>query len=435
MSLRWRVALALALVAFLATAAVGIIGYRSTSARLISEVDRSITEATALVSTRQGGSRVPTRGLLEVYSVRVIDARGNVTNSSFRASVPVSPATDDVLGRPGATARFTITFEGEDYRVHTIGLQNGGAVEISRSLGETNRVLDDLRRQTIILVILVAVGAAAAGWLIAGTVAAPLRRLTGAAEEVESSGRLDVAVPGDGSDEVGRLGAAFRSMLGALQRSREAQERLVQDAGHELRTPLTSLRTNLAVMRRHPEMTPEMHDRILDDVSGEVIELTDLVNELVAAASGQLSDQPAERVDLGAAASSVAERVARRRSRPVDVELREPATVMAPPSGLDRAITNLVENACKFDTSGGPIRVVVEGGAVSVLDRGPGIPADDLPQVFDRFHRSDAARAMPGSGLGLSIVREVVEAHGGTVGAAPRDGGGAVVGFALPPVS
>ena len=80
-------------------------------------------------------------------------------------------------------------------------------------------------------------------------------------------------------------------------------------------------------------------------------------------------------------------------------------------------------------------RVVVEGGAVSVLDRGPGIPADDLPQVFDRFHRSDAARAMPGSGLGLSIVREVVEAHGGTVGAAPRDGGGAVVGFALPPVS
>ena len=146
----------------------------------------------------------------------MIDARGNVTNSSFRASVPVSPATDDVLGRPGATARFTITFEGEDYRVHTIGLQNGGAVEISRSLGETNRVLDDLRRQTIILVILVAVGAAAAGWLIAGTVAAPLRRLTGAAEEVESSGRLDVAVPGDGSDEVGRLGAAFRSMLGAL---------------------------------------------------------------------------------------------------------------------------------------------------------------------------------------------------------------------------
>ncbi len=433
MSLRWRIALALAFVAFVATAAVGIIGYRSTSSRLISEVDRSITEATALVTTRP--NRVPTRGLLEVYSVRVLDDRGHVTNSSFRTDVPVAPAAEGVLGRTGVTARFTITYEGEEFRVHTIGLQNGGAVEISRSLGETTRVLDDLRRRTILMVVLVAVGAAAAGWLIAGTVAAPLRRLTGAAEDVESSGRLDVDVPGSGSDEVGRLGAAFRSMLVARQRSREAQERLVQDAGHELRTPLTSLRTNLAVMRRHPEMTPEMHDRILDDVSGEVTELTDLVNELVAAASGQLNDQPAEAIDLGSAASNVAERLARRRSRPVEVELREPAIVMAPPSGLDRAITNLIENACKFDASGGPIRVVVEGGTLSVLDRGPGIPADDLPLVFDRFHRSDAARAMPGSGLGLSIVRDVIEAQGGTVGAAHRSGGGAAVGFTLPTVS
>jgi len=373
--------------------------------------------------------------LLEVYSVRVLDARGNVTNSSFRADVPVAAAAEGVLGRTGVTARYTITYEGEEFRVHTIGLQNGGAVEISRSLGETTRVLDDLRRRTILLVVLVSIGAAAAGWLIAGTVAAPLRRLTGAAEEVESSGRLDVAVPGEGSDEVGRLGAAFRSMLGALQRSREAQERLVQDAGHELRTPLTSLRTNLAVMRRHPEMTPEMHDRILDDLSGEVTELTDLVNELVAAASGHLTDEPVEQVDLGSAVSNVAKRVSRRRSRAVEVEAREPAIVMAPSSGLDRAITNLIENACKFDSSGGPILVVVEGGTLSVLDRGPGIPADDLPLVFDRFHRSDAARAMPGSGLGLSIVRDVVEAQGGTVGAAQRNGGGAAVGFTLPTVS
>ncbi len=434
MGLRWKIALSLAAVAFVATTAVGVIGYRTTSGRLIGEVDRSITEATALVATRPGGNRVPPRGVLEVYSVRVIDARGNVANSSFSADVPVAARSEEVLGRPGTTVRYTVAFAGEQYRVHAIGLQNGGAIEIGRSLGETTRVLDDLRRRTILLVVLVALGAAAAGWLIAGTVTAPLRRLTGAAEEVESSGRLDVAVPGAGRDEVGRLGAAFRSMLGALHRSREAQDRLVQDAGHELRTPLTSLRTNLAVMRRHPEMTSEMHDRILDDVTGEVTELTDLVNELVAAASGHLNDQPAEPVDLGAAAAAVAERVGRRRSRSIEVEVRDPATVLAPPSGLDRAIANLVENACKFDPSGA-IHVVVERGTLTVLDRGPGIPADDLGLVFDRFHRSETARSMPGSGLGLSIVREVVESNGGTVHAARRDGGGALVGFSLPPTS
>ena len=106
--------------------------------------------------------------------------------------------------------------------------------------------------------------------------------------------------------------------------------------------------------------------------------------------------------------------------------------VVAPPAGLDRAITNLVDNACKFDTSGGSIEVTVNGGTVRVLDRGPGIPADDLPVVFERFHRAEAARTLPGSGLGLAIVREVVERHGGRVFAANRIDGGADVGFALP---
>jgi two-component system sensor histidine kinase MprB len=95
-------------------------------------------------------------------------------------------------------------------------------------------------------------------------------------------------------------------------------------------------------------------------------------------------------------------------------------------------MTNLVDNAAKFAGAAGPIELVVRGARVEVRDRGPGIAPDDLPKVFDRFHRSDAARALPGSGLGLSIVRDVAERHGGTVFAAARDGGGAVVGFELP---
>ena len=104
----------------------------------------------------------------------------------------------------------------------------------------------------------------------------------------------------------------------------------------------------------------------------------------------------------------------------------------APRAALDRAITNVIDNACKFDETGGPIDVVVDGGTLTVLDRGPGVAVGEEERIFDRFHRAESARTMPGSGLGLSIVREVVERAGGTVRAAPREGGGAAIGFSLP---
>jgi two-component system sensor histidine kinase MprB len=433
MGLRWKIALSLATVALIATAAVGLISYRTTSARLLDEVDRSITEASRQMVGRADDGRfgIPTRGLLEVYSVRILAADGSTVASSFAADVEVADEALAVVDYPGVVDRDTIEIENENVRIHTIGLRNG-AIQVARSLDEVDSVLDDLRQRTLILVAIVSVAAALVGWLIAGTVAAPVSRLTRAAEEVGSSGRLDVDVPGTGSDEVGRLGAAFRNMLGALAVSRAEQQRLVQDAGHELRTPLTSLKTNLSVLRRHPEMSSDMRDGVLDDLDSEVTELTDLVNELVAVASGELDEQPPERIELPALAQDVAERVGRRRSRDVVVEVRSRASVDAPRSALDRAVTNLVDNACKFDTTGGQIDVLVDGGSLTVLDRGPGVPPGEEERIFDRFHRSEAARSMPGSGLGLSIVREVVERAGGTVSASSRDAGGAAIGFTLP---
>jgi len=433
MGLRWKIALSLATVALIATSAVGLISYRTTSARLLDEVDRSIVQASQqmLDQARDDRIRVPSRSLLEVYWVRVLSADGSVAATSFPDGVAIEPAADSVIGQPRGFDRATVSVDGGEARIHTIGLPNG-AVQIGRSLDEVDSVLDDLRRRTLLLVIAVSMAAALVGWLIAGTVAAPMSRLTKAAEDVGASGRLDVEVPGTGTDEVGRLGAAFRYMLGALAVSRAEQQRLVQDAGHELRTPLTSLKTNLSVLRRHPEMTPEMRDGVLDDLDSEITELTELVNELVAAASGDLEEQPNERIDLPSLAVDVAERVGRRRSREVVVEVRSSAVVDAPRSALDRAVTNLVDNACKFDQSGGPIEVVVDGGALEVLDRGPGVTPGEEERIFDRFHRSDSARSMPGSGLGLSIVRDVIVRAGGTVRARQREGGGAAIGFALP---
>ncbi len=433
MGLRWKIALSLAVVALIATATVGLFGYRSTSSRLVDEVDRSISQATGQMIGRAVDGRVPmpTRSLLEVYSVRVLDVSGTSVASSFPDDAPIDDGALSVVGTPRALDRETVAVADASLRVHTIGLANG-ALQVARPLDEVDAVLADLRRRTLLLVLLVSVAAALVGWLIAGTVAAPIRRLTGAAEDVGSSGRLDVEVPGTGTDEVGRLGSAFRNMLGALAVSRAEQQRLVQDAGHELRTPLTSLKTNLSVLRRHPEMTPEMRDGVLDDLDTEIRELTELVNELIAVASGDLEAQPTERIDLAVLAGEIGDRVGRRRSRDVVVEVRDRASVDAPRSALDRAITNLVDNACKFDQSGGPIEVIVDGGSLTVLDRGPGIPDGEENRIFDRFHRAAAARSMPGSGLGLSIVRDVVNRANGTVAASAREGGGAAIGFTLP---
>lgn len=433
MGLRWKIALSLATVALIATSAVGLISYRTTGARLVDEVDRSIIQASQQMvnDARDNRVRLPNRGLLEVYWVRVLQSDGTVLATSFPDDTTITAAAAGLVGEARGLDRDTILVDGSDARVHTIGLPNG-AVQIGRSLDEVDSVLADLRRRTLVLVASVSLAAALLGWLIAGTVAAPLSRLTRAAEDVGASGDLDVAVPGTGRDEVGRLGAAFRYMLGALAVSRAEQQRLVQDAGHELRTPLTSIKTNLSVLRRHPEMTGEMRDRVFDDLDTEVTELTDLVNELVAVASGQLAEQPPERIDLSELTHDVAERVGRRRARPIIVDVRAPAVVEAPRSAMERAVGNLIDNACKFDQTGGPIEVVLDAGHLTVLDRGPGVPPGEEGRIFDRFHRAESARTMPGSGLGLSIVREVVERAGGTVEATGREGGGAAIGFVMP---
>lgn len=429
MSLRWKIALVLAAVALVATTAVGIVGYRITSERLTDEVDRSLRNALTSVVASPGG--VPSRGLLGVYSVRFVAHDGTVVGTTFDADVPVGDEAGKVAGDRRASAQSTEEADGERFRVHSVGFRDG-TLQIARSLAETDSVLDDLRRRTALIVVLVSLAAAALGWFIAATVAAPLARLTRAAEDVGATGELDVDMPRRGNDEVGRLVTAFRGMLDALSRSREQQRRLVEDAGHELRTPLTSLRTNLAVLKRHPDMTDETREQLLADIDEEIGELTELTNELVAVAAGEHSADPAEPVDLAAAAHEAAERVGRRRERHIEVVATDRALVVVPPAQLDRAIGNLIDNACKFDTSGGPIEVRVEGGSLEVLDRGPGVDEDDVDRIFDRFYRADAARTMPGSGLGLSIVRAMADQHGGSVLARPRDGGGLVVGFRLP---
>jgi two-component system sensor histidine kinase MprB len=432
-SLRWRIALALAAIAAGTTLAVGVLSYRATSTRLLEEVDSSLRQAWRKIDDDPViALRDP--GLLSEYLVQEVHRSGEIATPRGVEPIDIGPGPAKAFERPNWWSFDTVEVDGINVRLISGKWSASSVLQVGRSLEETERVLHDLRNRTALLVVLVSAAAAVLGWLIARTVTGPLVRLTKAATDVQQSGRLDVEVPVGGKDEVGRLAEAFNGMLAALAASRDDQRRLVEDAGHELRTPLTSVRTNLAVLRRHPDLDPETRAQVLDDLHAETEELVGLVEEVVALARGLTDEAPAEPVELGALAEAVAARARRRHDRIVTVT-HDGSVVNAPPPSLERAISNLVDNAAKFDTSGGPIEIEIANGRLVVLDRGPGFSLEDAGRVFDRFYRSEQARSLPGSGLGLAIVREIVERAGGTVEAGNRQGGGAVVGFRLPLVT
>ena len=444
MSLRLKIALALAVLAAAGSAAVGISTFRSTEDRLITEIDRSLATASErFLDLRDGpGGRgdgdgrpnrpvilVPERPLgVEQYVVQVTDVAGEVLAATSGVTLPAP----EPLAPNTARLETLSSAEGPDYRVRTVEVEIG-VVQMGRDLTETQNVLVDLRRTVWTIAIVVTVVAAVLGWLMASGVTRRLRRLTVAAGEVAETGRLDIEAPSTGRDEAGRLGRTFADMLAALSRSRDQQRRLVEDAGHELRTPLTSLRTNLDVLRRHPEMDGELRSRVLADIDRDTADLATLVEEVVALAADRRSDELPEPVQLREVAESISERAARRSGREI-VLTADDSVAMVRRHVFERAVSNLVDNAIKFDGSGGRIDVTVHAGTVTVSDRGPGIPDTEIPLVFDRFHRAVDARTLPGSGLGLSIVADVATSHGGAVFARNRTGGGAEVGFSLPVV-
>jgi two-component system sensor histidine kinase MprB len=289
-----------------------------------------------------------------------------------------------------------------------------------------------VRDRSILVGLVIIALAALAGLLIARRTTQSVTRLSEAADEIAATGRLDIAVPPGGRDEVGRLSRAFSSMLGALTRSRDQQQRLVQDAGHELRTPLTSLRANIDTLRRHPDLEAAPRGRVLADLDSELRELSSLMEELVALSVDRHDDEPERTFALDQLVERAADRTRRRSGRTILVDAR-PASMTGRPQQLLRAIGNLLDNAVKFTPQDTPIEVTVRPGFVQVRDHGPGIGEQDLPRVFDRFHRAVEARSLPGSGLGLAIVRQAVEDAGGKVEAANHPEGGAVFTLELPP--
>ncbi len=320
--------------------------------------------------------------------------------------------------------------DGVHLRVLTASLGPIGAVQAARSLSDADRVLDRLRVVLILLVIVGTALAAGVSRLFSRRVVAPVTELTEAAEHIEATGDLGRRIDAGGHDEVGRMAEHFNGMLERLQSSQAQQRQLVADASHELRTPVTSLRTNVEVLRDAPPMSEPDRRAILDDVVEQAEELGNLVADLIELARDGESSPVREDVRLD---DLVAEGVvrARRHAPRVSFTLRsEPSVVLGAPDRLGRAVNNLLDNAAQHSDR---VEVTVSAdGIVAVRDHGPGVPEGDIPYLFDRFYRGATARGRPGSGLGLAIVRQVAEAHGGSVRVESPEDGGARFVLALP---
>ncbi len=451
MTLRRRIVITFVLLLTTAVVLVGVISYSATVHTVNTELDRSLASAAATLAAGGtvsvidapgaggggdggGGHQKGADGI--VLTARQIAPDGTTTQLlGPQIDLPISDLDRQLASaeRAGAGQYGAASAGQVGYRVYTLAEGGGrGAVQVARDTSESDRVLTTVALLTLLTGLAVIVLAGVAAWWTARHITRRLVELSAAAEYVSSTGDLEVRFESGGRDEVGRLAGSLRSMLTQLAAARDAQLRLVQNASHELRTPLTSLRTNAQVLRRFEELPAQSRSRLLDDVDGELTELTELVEELVELAADQRSAELTEPTNLGILAEGIAERVRRRTGRQIIVDT-DGAVVRVQPQALERAITNLVENAVKFDRQGTePIKIIARRDRIEVLDRGPGLSEPDPARLFDRFYRADAARALPGSGLGLAIVREIAQAHGGSVVARNRAGGGAAIGFTLP---
>ena len=424
MSLRTRVAIAVGVVVFCALAIVAAVVYPAVGANLRGQNDESLVQVakeapTIAAKLKQAG----TVGQLVPFGntqLQILPAAASGPTNGF-----VGITDHDVQVADGNDKPYfqDEAYRGVVYRIYTMQFPGnpGVLVRVAQPASDAASTQTALGWLLAVLIPAGAIGAAVVARLAAGRVLRPVGRLTETVERIRATGDLSAPIQTPGRDEISRLGQAFAAMTAALDESVGAQRRLVADASHELRTPLTSLITNLELLAEQPD--DPSAPALVAAALAEAGELRVLINDLVdLARDGQASFHIEDvRLDL------VAERVAARaagRAPGLRYELDcRPTLVRGDPDALERAIGNLVDNALKWSPPDGRIRISAAGGTVEVSDDGPGIPADDLPYIFDRFYRSATARALPGSGLGLAIVRRIADMHDGTVEAIPLQQG------------
>lgn len=450
--LRDRLAVLVALAVATAVALTGVAAWLITRVTVYNQLDSELVDVAAVTANWvavdiEGMGGLDTNALKAANVTVMLVRADNRVSTLPGATVSLVPGVEELSvarRQQGSSARTGEASNGQPYRIVAVPLKAGTenyALVLGRPLEATNNIMATLGWSLAIFGFLGVGVSSAIGFVIARSAIRPIRRLNEAVTHVTDTSELTpIAIEGGGG-ELADLGRSFNTMLGTLQSSRERQRRLIADAGHELRTPLTSLRTNveLLVADERSRMLPEgARADILRDIAAQLGEFTTLVGDLVQLSREDVVQPHPEPIDLRDVVRSAIARAKRRGpSLTFDVELN-PLYLIGEPDTLERAITNLLDNAVKFSPQGGTIHVLLEGDRLRISDQGPGIAEDDLPHVFDRFWRSPSARNTPGSGLGLSIVAQTIKAHGGWVKAGRSAEGGAefivrLPGSATPP--
>jgi two-component system OmpR family sensor kinase len=466
-SLRARLLIITLAMVAVGLAAAGWAVNRSLHDFLVDRVDQDLVESTgpALGQLTQpddffgGGSRVP-RGLPNDAAAQLRDADGTVRKSievrdagatlRLPADVPAGYSTADLAGDPGEYRILSVATDGLP-RAPGPGspqVAAGSTLVVAIPLDDVNSTL---HRLTLIEL---AVGAAVLGvlallaWWLVGLGLQPLERIEATAEQIAAGDDLDQRIPGaDPRTEVGRLARTLNAMLDRLQAAfaeRRASEdrlrRFVADASHELQTPLTSVRGYAELFRRGAARNPEDLDVAMARIEAEATRMGALVDDLLMLArldqGRELRREPVDLVPLARDLVNDARVVAP--DRPIHLETDGPVVVEGDDPALRQVVGNLIANARIHTPPGTPVTVRVHSGdgrgVVEVADRGPGLAPEHAARVFERFFRADPsrARASGGSGLGLSIVAAVAEAHGGSAEVDSAPGAGATFRISLP---
>ncbi|WP_412079339.1 sensor histidine kinase [Streptomyces xanthophaeus] len=445
-----RTRLALAVTAAVAFVAVGVCAAAFFVVRgaLYRQLDLSLTQSARLAAQRNPDAGPGTlagecRFLAAPACAEVVPA-DPAADPRTPGLLPVDPAAREVARGERAPYYTNFTLAGHPARMLTTDYADGRALQVAL---RADRVEEGIEEAAWWLVLTAAAGvllAAVLGHWVSRTGLAPVTRLTATAERIAATRdprhRIELPPPGR-EDEITRLAGSFNTMLGELEESVTAQRRLVADASHELRTPLTALRTNAELLARADRLTPAQRERASGALGRQLREVTGLVNDLIELARDEEPQPLVEQVRLD---TLVEHGVRAARAHWPDVPFRwraelamgeaaEAVVVPGVPARLSRLLGNLLDNAAKFSPAGLPVEVELTvrgagaaGPELTVRDHGPGIAAEDLPYVFDRFYRADAARALPGSGLGLAMARQIARAHGAELTAEAAPGGGAL---------
>lgn len=304
---------------------------------------------------------------------------------------------------------------------------------------------EDYLHTLLIALILGSLGAvllaAAGGYAISAAAARPIDHMIRLVDRIQA-GKINERIPlPSGTDEVARLAATFNQMLDRIERSFQQQAQFVADASHEIRTPLTTIHGYAGLLGRWGKQDPAVVEKAIQVIQKESVRLRTLTNDMLTLADMESSQQALTRTcEINQTTTDVLEPYELLHpEHPIAYQsLAEACWIAMAPEHYGRVLTNLVDNAIKYTEPGGQIGVSIQREAlfvtVSVSDTGQGIPEEDLPRIFDRFYRVDKARSRVagGNGLGLAIVRELIELYGGEISATSTVNAGTTVRFRLP---